>query len=177
MPNMYIRPIAAALASAALLTVACQEPTSLTRDGVPQPRFTSVPGTELLECPFPVASVTMATVGPSGGTVSAGGSSIRIPSRALLQPTLITVATGTSDYVDVDITAGNAEHFQFERPVTITIAYDRCSAASTESEELGAWYVDSYTKAPIAPMDATDDKSARAVSFDTDHLSSYAVAH
>ena len=176
MSDTSIRPAGVALLAAALVVVACQEPTSLDRRTA-QAHFTTASEAELLECPFPVAHVGIASVGPGGGTVTAGGSSISIPSGALLEPTMITFVVAESEVVQVDITAGDAEHFEFEAPVSITIDYSRCPASSTENEVLGAWYVDGATHALLAPMSSTDDKVSRTVEFETDHLSSYAVAH
>ncbi len=176
MYHTSIRPAGAALLGAALFVIACQEPTSLDRHTA-RAHFTGASQAELLECPFPVAHVGMASIGPSGGTVTAGGSSISIPSGALLAPTMITLAVSESEVVQVDITAGDAEHFMFEAPVSITIDYSRCPESSTAGEVLGAWYVDGATQALLEPMSSTDDKVARTVEFETDHLSSYAVAH
>ena len=176
MPYTSIRPVGAALVGVALLVSSCQEPAGLAGHAA-RAQFTTSSGTELLECPFPVSHVGMASVGPSGGTVIAGGNSISIPAGALLQPTMITIAVSESDVVQVDVTAGDAEHFQFETPVSITIDYSRCPESSTDNEVLGAWYVDGQTQALLEPMSSTDDKTARTVEFETDHLSSYAVAH
>lgn len=176
MSDTSIRPVGAALLGAALFVIACQEPTSLDRRTA-QARFTSSADVALLECPFPVAHMGMASIGPSGGTVIAGGNSIEIPSGALLEPTMITLAVSESDVVQVDITAGDAEHFQFESPVSITIDYSRCPESSTDDETLGAWYVDGATQALLEEMRSTDDKHSRTIEFETDHLSSYAVAH
>jgi hypothetical protein len=176
MYDKSIRPAGAALLGAALFVIACQEPTSLDRRAA-HANFTRTSPAELLECPLPVAHVGMASVGPSGGTVTAGGSSISIPSGALLAPTMIRLAVSQTEVVQVDITAGDAEHFEFESPVSITIDYSRCPESSTAGEVLGAWYVDGATQALLEPMSSTDDKVARTVEFETDHLSSYAVAH
>ena len=176
MSSTSIRPAGTALLGAALFVVACQEPISLDRRTA-EAHFTTTSQAELLECPFPVAHVGMASVGPSGGTVTAGGSSISIPSGALLAPTMITLAVSESEVVQVDITAGDAEHFEFESPVSITIDYSRCPESSTDNEMLGAWYVDGATQALLEEMDATDHRKSRTIEFETDHLSSYAVAH
>ncbi len=176
MSDTPIRPVGAALLGVALFAIACQEPTSLDRRMV-EAHFTTSSEAELLECPFPVAHMGMASIGPGGGTVVAGGSSISIPSGALLEPTTITLAVSESEVVQVDITAGDAEHFEFGAPVSITIDYSRCPESSTDDEVLGAWYVDGATQALLEPMNATDDKVSRTVEFETDHLSSYAVAH
>ena len=170
------RRLASALVAGTLTLVSCQEPTGLVRHA-PRPSLDLSSAPELLECPLQTASVGMATIGSAGGTVTAGSSSISIPSGALLAPTPITIEESASDFVEVRITAGDAEHFEFETPVTVTIGYSRCAPSATANLDLGAWYIDDDTRAPLEEMQATNDTSSRAVRFETGHLSSYAVAH
>jgi hypothetical protein len=170
------RPLAAPLAAAALAIAACQEPAGL-REPASAPLFSTSYGAELLECPSSVAHVAVATVDPLGGTVSTAGSSITIPAGALLAPTQITLSVEPSNYLEVSITAGGEEHFVFEAPVTVTIGYSRCTRSNIDEEPLGAWYIDGETDSLIEPMSASDDKVAKKVTFQTGHLSSYAVAH
>lgn len=176
MTTTSFRRLASVLVAGMLTLVSCQEPTSLVRH-TPRPSLDLSSAPELLECPLPIASVGMATIGTAGGTVTAGSSSIHIPPDALLAPTAITIEESASAFVEVRITAGHAEHFEFESPVTVTIGYSRCAPSATASADLGAWYIDDVTKALLEEMDATDDRGSRAVRFETGHLSSYAVAH
>lgn len=166
-----------ALLGAACALAACQEPTAVESAAVAQPHFTTTYGAELLECPTDVTQRGSATIGFLGGTVAAGGTTVSIPAGALLLPTSIDVVVPASNYVEVRITAGGQEHFAFRSPVAIAIDYSRCTRGDIEHGALRAYYIDAVSKALLEEMPATDDRTNRKVRFETDHLSSYAVAY
>lgn len=172
-----MRSISAVLVASALLVAgACAEgPTTRPQPGTPA--LSSSIGATLVECPTSVSSSASALVTPLGGGVAtAGGSSISVPAGAVLVPTTITITVPASNYMEVDITADGAPHYTFQKPVTVSIDYSRCSRANIEKSSLTAWYIDSATKALLERMQSSDDKLARRVSFSTGHLSGYAVA-
>ena len=131
----------------------------------------------LVECPSSESHSSSVLVTPLGGSVTAGGSTISIPAGAVLVPTTITVTVPASQYMEVDITANGAEHFSFHAPVTVSVSYARCTRSDLDKDPLSVWYIDSQTKALLQNMGGTDDKTARIVTFVTDHLSGYAVAN
>jgi hypothetical protein len=134
-------------------------------------------GGTLIQCPNAIPSSTTALVSPLGGVVSLGGTSISVPAGAVLVPTLISVTTPASQYMEVDISVPGIEHFLFELPVTVTVSYARCTRSDIDKTPLSAWYIDSETKALLESMGGVDDKVARTVTFTTPHLSGYALAN
>ncbi|HKG90560.1 MAG TPA: hypothetical protein VKA84_01640 [Gemmatimonadaceae bacterium] len=160
-----------ALAAAATLFTACEQPVA--PSGAPS--LTTVTTTQLLLCPNSTAKSTSKLILPLlGGIVSLDGSLISIPSWALSLPTVITVAIPTSDYMQVDITAGDLLSFLFRRSVQVTVDYSRCGDVQGD---LTVWHIDPATKAFLEDMGGTDNRSAHKITFTTNHLSSYAIAN
>ena len=174
MNRTFLRVIAlAAIAGAA----ACSEPVTSVLSARHSVANATTTGSVLVECPTDQSTSASALVTPLGGVVTAGGTSISVPAGAVLVPTTITVTVPASQYMEVDITADGAEHFTFQTPVTVSVSYARCTRDNINKEALEAWYIDSNTKALLQNMGGTDDKTARTVTFVTDHLSGYAVAN
>lgn len=146
-----------------LLAAACGEPTS------------NRPQAVLVACAASTTQTSAATLGVTGGVVTTAGSSIRIPPGALAEPTLITLTVPASPNMQIDITAGSAEHFTFLLPVTITIDYSRCANIGTRS--ISVWYIDALARTLLERLPAIDDRAQRRVTFVTGHLSSYAIAY
>lgn len=131
----------------------------------------------LIQCPTNETVYSTAIVGPLGGLVDVGGTSIQIPAGALLSPATVTVTIPQSQFMEIDISVQGVEHFVFELPVTVTLSYARCARGNIDLTPLNVWYIDSDTKALLELMGGVDDKLLRAVTFTTDHLSGYAVAN
>ena len=130
----------------------------------------------LLECPTNQTKSATAVVGALGGTVSVDGSRITLPPGAVLEPTTITLTVPASKYMEVDITANDAEHFDFVLPATVTISYARCNRSNINQAPLTVWYIDSVLKTLLQNMGGFDNKLLRTVTFTTDHLSGYSIA-
>ena len=131
--------------------------------------------TSLLVCPSTESYTATGTIGRDGGSLSAGGTTITLPSRAVNRPTLFTLTVPASDYVEVEIVAENNQHFKFEKRVSITIDYSRCETDLSE-RPLSAWHIDVKTKHLLEEMQGRSDKRSNRVTFGTDHLSGYALA-
>ncbi|HLM67112.1 MAG TPA: hypothetical protein VK358_06280, partial [Longimicrobium sp.] len=84
------------------------------------------------------------------------------------------VTVPASQYMRVDITAGNGQHYQFQKPVSMTLSYARCTRSNIAKENLRIFYVDD-ANAILQDMGGTDDKTARTVTTGTDHLSGYVI--
>ena len=162
------------LALAAL--TACGEPTAPASPAAQSPSLLQL-GPKLVNCPSQELQVASATIGLDGGEIAVGGTKISIPDGAVLAPTLFTVVTPPSKYVEVQITALGVERFFFEKQVSITLDYGRCTRSDIEVAPLSVWYIEDVTDTPLLPMGGVDDKAARTVTFTTDHLSSYAIAY
>ena len=173
-PSRRLR--AAALAALATTLGACADPTA-PAPAAPSAETTTI--VALLECPSSLTQSTVVAIIPLlGGYIAVGGTSIKIPAGAIkwsLLPVLVTITVPASQYMEVDIRVGLAEHYQFLKPVTITVDYGRCSGTAGD-EPLTAWYIDSATKELLQSMGGVDDKVNHRVSFQTDHLSGYALA-
>jgi hypothetical protein len=131
----------------------------------------------LIECPTNGASSSTATVGPLGGIVSVGGTSVSVPVGALLSPVSITVTVPESNLMEIDVSVSGTEHFVFEQPIVVTLSYARCNRGDIDATPLSVWFIDSETKAPIESMGGVDNKLLRTVTFVTPHLSGYAIAN
>ena len=148
-------------------------------------RATAVPGPDsnaqrtspsLVECPSNNTVSTQALVGLLGGTVTLGGTKISIPAGALTLPTLITVTVPASQYMEIDVRANDLTSFLFQKEVTVTIDYSRCSRSDMDKAQLSVWHIDPQDHSLLENMGGTDDKNARSITFTTGHLSGYAVA-
>lgn len=168
--------VVSAFAAATLAAMAgCAEPTGSAP--MRSPDRSVATGGGLLVCPTGSAQSASAVVGPEGGTVAVGATRITIPAGAVPVPTKFKLLVPHSRFVEVRISAGDADHYRFAAPATVVIDYSRCGALRAAQPRLGVWYVDDQTKSPLEEMAATNDPLARTLTFRTDHLSSYAVAY
>lgn len=131
----------------------------------------------LIECPSNETTATSAIIGPLGGAVQLGGTSITIPSGALTAPTLLQVTIPASRYMEIDVSAVGFASFVFQQPVSITIDYSRCNRSDLDQQTLNVWHIDPITKQLLENMGGSDDKTSRRITFSTGHLSGYAVAN
>ena len=134
-------------------------------------------GSTLVECPVSETRSVTRTLLPTGGEIELDGHRMTVPPGAIEFLTTFTLTAPKSNYVEIEIHAQGAEHFTFLDDVSITISYDRCTRSNINQSALTAWYIDSGTKALISEMGGTDDKLARTVTFDSDHLSGFAIAN
>ena len=158
----------AALAALGLFAAAsCDTPTT------PPPDPSTA---RLISCPTTETRTTQALIGPLGGTLSLGATTIGIPSGALSVPTLITLTIPAGQYMEIDVRANDLTSFIFNKSVGIRIDYSRCTDPALNTARLNVWHIDAQSKELLEFMGGTDDKAARTVSFTTGHLSAYAVA-
>src|SRR5688500_5276407 len=132
---------------------------------------------KLVQCPANAATSSTAIVGPLGGIVNVGGTSIQIHAGALLSTATVTVTSPGSQYMEIDISVEGTEHFIFELPVVVTLSYARCTRSDINVSPLSVWYIDSATKDLLEPMGGVDNNLLRTITFTTGHLSGYAVAN
>ena len=136
--------------------------------------FSNTPS--LITCPAGDSQSATGIIGPLGGVLSAGNTSVVIPANAVLDPTTFTLTVPSSKYVEIEVTANGGEHYLFAQPVTVTIDYGRCSRSNIDLVPLSAWNIDPVTKALLEQEPSVDNKLARTVTFTTIHFSGYAVA-
>jgi hypothetical protein len=88
----------------------------------------------------------------------------------------VTLTVPPSKYVEIEVRVNGLPHFQFAQPVTVVLDYSRCTRSDIDRAPLSVWNIDPLTKALLEDMGGVDDKSARTVTFTTDHFSGYAIA-
>lgn len=172
--NNFRRLTAAALGL--LLLTACGEagdPVSFQ----PDPRSLASTGPVLVECPAGIEESVTGEISAVGGSIRLRNHEMRLPTLAVTAPTEFRVATPVSNYMELKVNAKGQESFQFKTPGTVTIDYSRCSRSNIDKAPLSVWQIDPDTKELIEYMGGVDDKEARTVTFQTDHLSTFSIAH
>jgi hypothetical protein len=157
-------------------TAACEPTGPISAPPAAAPNLTASSGPRLIQCPSNETSSAFGIVTPLGGSVSLNGHSILIPDGGLLEPTGITLTEPASQFMEIGIQAGDAEHFVFELPVLVTISYARCGRSNIDRTPLEVWYIDPVTHELLENMGGVDNKLLKTVSFWTTHLSGYAIA-
>ncbi|HEX6059538.1 MAG TPA: hypothetical protein VFZ11_11030 [Gemmatimonadaceae bacterium] len=130
----------------------------------------------LLSCPNLRGKSASRRIGPNGGSVTIAGTKLIVPPGAVSAETELVMSIPVSQYLEIDIVADGREHFEFERPVTIRVNYAHCRSEEADLASLSAWHVDDATHDFLQGMESVDDKRGRKVTFQTDHLSRYAIA-
>lgn len=133
-------------------------------------------GAALIDCPTPGTQSVTSRIGPEGGVLAIGGTSVVIPIGAVLFPEDFTLTVPASPYAEIRVRAGSAEHYLFQSPVAMTIDYSRCASPALDQRTLSVWNIDPDTKALLEQMVGVDEKLTHTIVFTTIHLSGYAVA-
>ena len=173
------------LAIPAFAVLACSDATRPEAGGV-RPDTTQGPDTtrdttgisqrRLIECPTTQTSTASGIINVLGGTIATAGTSISLPAGAVLGATLLRVTVPASTYMEVEVTANDLLAFLFVKPVTITIDYSRCPTSVTQGRTLTVWHINTQTKLLIENMNGVNDPVQRKITFNTTHLSGYAIA-
>jgi hypothetical protein len=173
-----IRPLVVALfAGALVLAAACGERT-LTNPLPPAPAPNGdligslVQATGLLKCSQLPADTDQETIGPSGGTLSAGPHTLVIPPKALSASVTITMSI-------VQGGGANAVHFepqglQFQQTAYLTMSYANCNLLGSLAPKRIAYTSDALTI--LEYLLSTDDLLSKKVTGQLHHFSDYAVA-
>ena len=128
-------------------------------------------------CPTTQSYRAEGTIGPRGGSIRAGNHRLTVPRGVLTTPTRFTLHAPAGREVKLELSANGATHYQFAAPVVVTISYDRCTRQHQPPTPLTAWYVDDSGTRLIERMNGRDDRIRRAVTFRTNHFSTYLVAY
>jgi hypothetical protein len=136
---------------------------------------TSTP--KLLVCPSSQTLTTSGVIGVDGGTLSLGGTSVKIPLGALLGDTKVEISIPAGQYMEVDLTVNDGQHISFLQPVTVTIDYSRCNYWYTLLKPLSVWNIDEDTKALLENEGGLDIKLLQRITFVTPHFSGFAIAY
>lgn len=167
-----------AVAALAFALGACSADASLTGpEPVLQSSVAAVQdaGPSLLVCPSLESRSASKRIGPEGGSLTVAGTKLLVPAGAVPTETNFVLTIPASRYLELDIAADGQEHYEFAKPVTIRVNYAHCRSETAEVEALSAWHVDPSHRF-LENMYGLDDKSGRKLTFETDHLSKYAIA-
>src|SRR2546430_6025920 len=112
-----------------VVALACTDRTPTSVPAAPAPDASLIGGllgaTGLLKCSsLPYASQTR-TIGPLGGTISAGPHTLVIPPGALTSPTAITMTAPTG--LGVNAVKFQPAGLRFVTPAALTMSYSNCS--------------------------------------------------
>jgi acyl-coenzyme A thioesterase PaaI-like protein len=162
-------------ALALLGLAACEQPAAPLAEVGP-PLFTSS-GPTLVECPSDVSVSAEGQIGSTGGSVVLNNHRLDLPTQAVNGPNSFTLTDPAAQYMVLDLKGNGQDSFGFNRPVTVTIDYSRCSRSNIDKGPLVVWKIDPSSKALLRNMGGTDDKIARTITFSTDSLSIYSLAN
>lgn len=177
----HLRRIAAVVGAASLsvLLTRCADPNAITG----AERAPAAPALETVSqaptpvsCPNTTVKSASRIIGPRGGWVFVAGNGMFVPPGAVAEPTRFTLTLPVSQYFAVDISAENAEHYVFQRPVVVTLDYARCHNPALDDATLGVWWADATTFTLLQDMGGTNTRHLKQITFATPHLSTYIVA-
>ena len=132
---------------------------------------------EPLACPTDIALSAQAAIGPSGGTLSAGGHQVVIPAGALTETLTFTLTAPAGTPLLIEATAEGLGHVLFKKPVTVVVDYGRCPADEVKAGALSAWYVEGTPPRLLKRMSGAQEPAASTYRFYTDHFSGYVIAN
>lgn len=166
----------APLLLALLLLAGCSELDTATEPLQPEALSLASTGPVLIECPVATDTATTGMIDATGGAVLLNQHALRLPLLAVSAPTHFELRAPVSNYMELTVRGDQQDSFSFNEPVSITIDYSRCTRTNIDHDDLTVWQIDPVTKALLEPMGGVDDKVARTVTFETDHLSTYSLA-
>lgn len=152
--------------------------TELTSDGASL--YSSSTGARLLTTDTPVdPAVTIAVVGPEGGTISAGVHALEIPRNAVSEPTEFTIETVGGSHIIVDLSARSVQNGQsvsaFPVPLTLTLSY-KGLIKNSEARRLRNVYLFQNSPNLLVPLYYTLNQSDKSLSSPIWHFSQYGMA-
>ncbi len=159
-----------------VVALACTDRTPTSVPAAPAPDASLIGGllgaTGLLKCAnLPYASSTQ-TIGPLGGTISAGPHSLVIPSGALNAPTTITMTAPTG--LGVNAVKFGPEGLRFNSPATLTMSYSNCSLLGKLLPKRIAYTDDNLNI--LSYLLSLDNLFSKYVTGKVNHFSDYVIA-
>ena len=146
-------------------------------DPLSQPALAESWAVSLVPCPTGESRAAQGRVTPAGGGVGLDRNRVVVPQGAVLDTSTVTIETPASSYLLVEFRVDGHEHHQFLAPLAVTLDYARCPADQIARGDLSVWLVDPATGELLQNMGGVDDRSARTITFYTDHFSGYAIAN
>ena len=155
----------------------CSEsPTSSPATPAPAPEASLIGSllkpTGLLKCSSLPYAQSTATIGPSGGSISAGPHTLVIPPGALLSPTTITMTAPTG--LGVNAVTFQPHGLQFLTPASLTMSYSNCSLLGLLLPKEIAYTDDNLNI--LSYLLSLDNLLSKRVTGKVNHFSAYVVA-
>ena len=137
----------------------------------PMPEFAGGTTRKLARCAVLGSAFSGRTIGPAGGTITAGKHSLVIPAGALRTTVFISMTMNPDTTANVKL---QPEGLQFApgKPAKLTLDYKHCSL--TNPVQI-AYTTDQFQIIRLLP--SVDDKRRKKVSTSLEHFSRYAVAY
>ncbi|SRR5437667_5330065 len=159
-----------------VVALACTDRTPTSVPAAPAPDASLIGGllgaTGLLKCSsLPYASQTR-TIGPLGGTISAGPHTLVIPPGALTSPTAITMTAPTG--LGVNAVKFQPAGLRFVTPAALTMSYSNCSLLGKILPKRIAYTDDNLSI--ISYLLSLDNLFSKNVTGKVNHFSAYVVA-
>src|SRR5438094_3076176 len=159
-----------------VVALACTDRTPTSVPAAPAPDASLIGGllgaAGLLKCSsLPYASQTR-TIGPLGGTISAGPHTLVIPPGALTSPTAITMTAPTG--LGVNAVEFQPEGLRFVTPAALTMSYANCSLLGKILPKRIA-YTDNNLNI-LSYLLSLDNLLSKRVTGKVNHFSAYVVA-
>ena len=159
-----------------VVALACTDRTPTSVLAAPAPDASLIGGllgaTGLLKCSsLPYASQTR-TIGPLGGTISAGPHTLVIPPGALTSPTAITMTAPTG--LGVNAVKFQPAGLRFVTPAALTMSYSNCSLLGKILPKRIAYTDDNLSI--ISYLLSLDNLFSKNVTGKVNHFSAYVVA-
>jgi len=156
--------------------LACTDRTPTSVPAAPAPEASLIGAllgpTGLLKCSsLPYASSTQ-TIGPLGGTISAGPHTLVVPPGALTAPTTITMTVPTG--LGVNAVKFQPEGLRFLTPAALTMSYANCSLLGKLLPTRIA-YTDAHLNI-ISYLLSLDNLLSKYVTGKVNHFSDYVIA-
>ena len=160
-----------------IVSPSCSEsPTSSPATPAPAPEASLIGSllkpTGLLKCSSLPYAQSTATIGPSGGSISAGPHTLVIPPGALLSPTAITMTAPTG--LGVNAVKFQPVGLRFVTPAALTMSYSNCSLLGLLLPKEIAYTDDNLNI--LSYLLSLDNLLSKRVTGKVNHFSAYVVA-
>ncbi len=162
------------VALCASLAFACTDHTPTAAPQAPQASLTGSLGTAagLLKCSDLPFAQSSATIGPNGGSISAGPHTLFVPPGALSEPVKITMTVPTGRGVNAVEFA--PEGLEFARSASLTMSYANCSLLGNVLPKRIAYVSDNLDI--LYYILSLDNLFAKRVTGQVNHFSDYVIA-
>lgn len=115
--------------------------------------------------------ITIAVIGPAGGTLVHADHQVIVPPGALLQPVTITFEMPVSDTLLFEL---GPDGIQFLQPIQVILNYDHACKDDLDESLFGAVYYNPATGSWV-PVSSSVDTELNTVNVSTTHFSRYAL--